>query len=188
MVGEGKAIRYLPVLSSLLAILLYFYGLSVENGYLSSFAWALFAIPLLAYYGRYGQIRNRIAPIGLAISLSGLAMISYGFLTIETGPIAGLELGNVFQTLISPGLHIVLPIGLFTLGLPIRRSGPKGEWRLQVAYFMGIVGLIGILPTVLNWLGFATLAAIGIFGGIVVTVGWPIMAAAALEPSQHVAT
>ena len=47
---------------------------------------------------------------------------------------------------------------------------------------MSIAGLVGVVPTVLNWLGLTAFAAMGFFSGIVLTIGWLVMAAAIGRP------
>ena len=114
-------------------------------------------------------------------------MISYGYLSFETGFGGGVDFGDVFQNLISPGLHIVLPIGLTAFGLPIIRSNPTGGWRVKVAYYMGIAGLIGIIPTILNWLGYSyAIIAIGALSGMIIILGWVVMGFALIKPTKTV--
>ena len=53
---------------------------------------------------------------------------------------------------------------------------------------MSVAGLVGVVSTVLNWLGLTVFAAIGILSGIVLTIGWLVMAVAIVKPPQNTIT
>ncbi len=66
----------------------------------------------------------------------------------------------------------MLPVGLILLGVYIQQARQLPDWGKPVTLVVGMVGFVGIIPTIMNSFGNNTFLFLAQLSGIVVLLGW----------------
>lgn len=164
------------MLGGLLFVVVFF----VKNNFvfwLAPLALLLLVWGLVAIHVLHASGSRVLQNIGLLVTILGLAMFFLGGVLIGVIRLpAHHELieDRVYTLGISPGFHLVLPIGLLLFGLAITRGNVLPRWGRTLLLLMGAVGCLGIPTAILYWSGFdaVVLFLVVAVTGLPLLLGW----------------
>ena len=79
---------------------------------------------------------------------------------------------QAIQIFASPGQFILLPLGLILFGVYIQQAPELPVWGRPVTLVVGLVGFVGIMPTILNLFGYDGFLFLAELSGLVLLLGW----------------
>lgn len=164
------------MLGGLLFVVVFF----VENNFvfwLTPLALLLLVWGLVAIHVQHASGSRVLQTIGLLVTILGLAMFFLGGVLIGVIRLSAhheLIEDRVYTFGISPGFHLVLPIGLLLFGLAIMRVKVLPRWGRNLLLLMGAVGCLGIPTAILYWSGFdaVVLFLVVAVTGLPLLLGW----------------
>ena len=168
-----KVVNFWPVAVSVLGVFLFISGQVYRSGYLTGMAFLLFAIILTTIHNRHRErMKYRGQLIGFLVALSGLIISTLGYWQLALDP-ESVELSERISLIwISPGQFILLPVGLILFGVYIQQAPELPIWGRPVTLVVGLVGFVGILPTILNLFGYGDFIFLAELSGLVMLFGW----------------
>ena len=162
-----------PVAVAVLGVFLFIFGQSFRSGYLTGMAFILFAFILTAMHNRHWEPKKyRGQLIGYLIALAGLMMATLGYWQLALDPESSAVADQIFLNWVSPGQFILLPIGMILFGVYIQQAPELPIWGRPVTLVVGLVGFVGILPTILNWFDYGDFLFLAELSGLVMLLGW----------------
>ena len=165
--------KFWPVAIAVLGVFLFIFGQVYRSGYLAGSAFILFAFILTAMHNRHWQRKQyRGQLIGYLIALAGLVLATLGYWQLALDPESSTLADQIFLNWVSPGQFILLPIGLILFGVYIQQAPELPVWGKPVTLVVGMVGFVGILPTILNWFGYSGFLFLAELSGLVMFLGW----------------
>jgi hypothetical protein len=162
-----------PFLTALAGVFLFFAGQAFRSGQMTGLAFVLL-IPILAsMHNRHWEPQKyRGQLLGYVVAQAGLVITTLGYWQLTLRPEDAELAERLFLTWISPGQFILLPTGLILFGIYIQQATQLPDWGKPVTLVVGMVGFVGIIPTILNAFGNDTFLILAQLSGIVVLLGW----------------
>jgi hypothetical protein len=162
-----------PVAVAILGIFLFIAGQVYLSGYLAGMAFILFAFILNAMHNRHWERKKyRGQLIGYLVALAGLVLATLGYWQLALDPESSTVADQVFLNWVSPGQFILLPLGLILFGVYIQQAPELPIWGRPVTLVVGLVGFVGVLPTILNWFNYGDFLFLAELSGLVMLLGW----------------
>lgn len=165
--------KFWPVVAALLGVVLFLMGQIYSSGRITGLAFLLFALMLTAMHNRHWlpeKFRGQAA--GFFLVLTGLLMTTLGYWQMSMAPEDAEVAERLVLAWISPGQFVLVPLGLILFGVYIQHAQTIPNWGKPVVLVVGIVGFVGILPTIINWFGYREFMILAELSGLVVILGW----------------
>ncbi len=162
-----------PFVAAVLGVALFLTGQIYSSGRITGLAFLLFATMLTSMHNRHWlpeKFRGQAA--GYFMVLTGLLMSTLGYWQMSLAPDDSEVAQRLVLAWISPGQFVLVPLGLILFGIYIQHAVTIPEWGRPVILVVGVVGFVGILPTILNWFGYGDFMALAELSGLVVMLGW----------------
>ena len=162
-----------PLLAALAGVFLFFAGQAYRSGQMTGLAFVFFIPILTSMHNRHWEpYKYRGQLVGYMTAQAGLLIATLGYWQLTVNPEDSELAERIFLTWISPGQFILLPVGLILFGVYIQQAGQLPDWGKPVTLVAGMVGFVGIIPTIMNSFGNNTFLFLAQLSGIVVLLGW----------------
>ena len=165
--------KFWPVVIAVLGVFLFIAGQSYQSGYLVGMAFILFTFIRTAMHNRHWERKKyRGQLIGYLVALAGLMLATLGYWQSSLDPGSSAAADQTILLYASPGQFILLPLGLILFGVYIQQAPELPVWGRPVTLVVGLVGFVGIMPTILNLFGYSGFLFLAELSGLVLLLGW----------------